>query len=77
MSACCTQCLQYALRSQFAGTKKKDSNGEQFEPLSEREANDWGKGHFLCGPPNREELLAVLEQGVTVSLRDNTWQWVA
>ena len=76
MSACCYQCLNYALRAKFAGTSTMDANGEAFEPLSSRERQEWGRGHFLCSEPTESEMRAYLAGEISPLLDNNSWRWV-
>lgn len=76
MAACCPQCLDFALRADFAGSKMVDTDGLPFKPLSREETVNYGKGHFICGTPLHNELVRVVEKGVTVILLNNVWYWL-
>jgi len=76
MSACCNQCLQFALRAEFAGSDVHDTDGRPFQPLTTEEGQRWGVGHFTCPTPSREELRSCIEQDLGVGYRDSRWVWV-
>ena len=70
-SACCPQCMQYALRTAYAG---KDG----YAPLTPREQEDWGRGHFLCKSLIELDLLEMAARGdIAPSLQNNVWRWVS